>query len=61
MVGRSAEDRRNRKNEWPVVAMAPLHQDKDQNSGERAIFLTVAELKQLLDADGRHVIALTDV
>ena len=44
-----------------VVAMAPLHQDKDHISGERALFLTVAELKQLLDADGRFVIALTDV
>ena len=44
-VGRSAEDRRNRENDWPVVAMAPLHRDKDHNSGERALFLTVAELK----------------
>ena len=61
MVERNAEDRRSRENEWPVVAMAPLHQDKDHNSGERALFLTVAELKQLLDANGRLVIALTDV
>ena len=61
MVGRSAEDRRSPEREWPVAAMAPLHRDKDHNSGERALFLTVAELKQLLDADGRLVIALTDV
>ena len=46
-------------NAWSVAAMVPLS-DNDVTAG-RALVLSVAELRELVDADGKLVVLLSDV
>ena len=41
--------------------MAPLHSASEEASSDRALLLSLADLKQLLDTDGRLVVVLRDV
>lgn len=41
--------------------MAPLHSASEMASSDRAILLSLADLKQLLDSEGRLVVVLKDV
>lgn len=59
MAASDEEVSQSQGNEWPVAAMAPLS-DSDVTAG-RALVLSVAELRELVDADGKLVVLLSDV
>ena len=59
VVGYDEEYLQSQRNEWPVAAMAPLS-DVEDLSG-RALVLSVAELRELVDPDGKLVILLSNV
>ena len=41
--------------------MAPLHSASEMAYSDRAVLLSLADLKQLLDSEGRLVVVLKDV
>ena len=45
---------------WPTAAMAPLHSDKEDSSSDHALLLSLSDIKQLLDAEGRLIVVLKD-
>ena len=47
--------------EGPTAAMAPLNSASEMASSDRAVLLSLADLKQLLDSEGRLVVVLKDV
>ena len=59
MAASNEEVSQSQGNEWPVAAMVPLS-DRDVTAG-RALTLSFAELRKLLDTDGKLVVLLLDL
>ena len=57
VVGYDEEYSQSQGNEWPVAAMAPLSDIEDLSG--RALVLSVAELRELVDPGGKLVILLS--